>query len=216
MPPRPRSVAPRQTARRAEICRTAAQVFKARGFEATSVNDIARALGMTKAGLYHYISGKDALLFEIHNFGMDQIDAEVLVPARAVEDPEERLRQLITRHARIVTRAQGAVTQLVDEVRGLTPANRKKIERRMRVYFDLLRDTLEELRDAGRLRDVDLTVATFGVLSMILRLPYWFKPGRRLNAEQVSAQIADLALAGVLKPAPVRRRRLRLVTPTEH
>ena len=40
--------------RRADMCRTAAQLFRDRGFDATSVSDVARALGMTKAGLYHY------------------------------------------------------------------------------------------------------------------------------------------------------------------
>lgn len=199
------------TARRAEICRTAAQVIRDRGFEATSVNDIARALGITKAGLYHYISGKDALLLEILTFGMDQIDAEVVVPVRQVEDPEERLRQIIIRHARIVTRAQGAVTHLGNEVRGLPAAMRKKVERRHRVYFDLIRDTLNELHLQGRLNDVDQTVAAFSILSAILWLPRWFRPGGALNAEQVSVEIAKIALGGLLRPAPIRRRKLRLV-----
>ena len=44
--------------RRAEICRTAAQIFRERGYDATSVSDIARALGITKAGLYHYFESK--------------------------------------------------------------------------------------------------------------------------------------------------------------
>jgi TetR/AcrR family transcriptional regulator, cholesterol catabolism regulator len=201
----------RLLARRAEICRTAAQIIRERGYDATSVNDIARALGMTKAGLYHYISGKEALLIEIMTFGMDQIDAEVIVPARQIEDAEERLRSIIVRHARIVTRAQGAVTNLTDEVRGLPAAARKKVERRMRVYFDLVRDTMAELKTAGRLQDVDLTVATFSVLGMILFLPRWFRQGGRLNAERVSTEIARFALAGLVRPKPARPRRLRLV-----
>lgn len=209
--PAQRQTALSQTARRAEICRTAAQVIRERGFEATSVNDIARALGITKAGLYHYISGKDALLLEILTFGMDQIDAEVVVPARAIEDPEERLRQIIIRHARIVTRAQGAVTNLGNEVRGLPAVMRKKVERRHRVYFDLIRDTINELQLQGRLNEVDQTVATFSILSAVLWLPRWFRTGGRLNAEQVSVEIARIALGGLLRPAPIRRRKLRLV-----
>src|SRR2546422_9262831 len=99
---------PRLDARRAEICRAAAQIFRDRGFDATSVSDIARALGMTKAGLYHYFTSKEALLFEIMMFGLERVHDEVLVPARAVKDPEARLRQLIERHGRIATRAPGA------------------------------------------------------------------------------------------------------------
>jgi AcrR family transcriptional regulator len=90
-----RQPVPRLDNRRAEICRTAAQIILEQGYDATSVNDIARALGMTKAGLYHYISSKEALLFEIMSFGMDQIEAEVVAPLAGVSDPEERLRQIL-------------------------------------------------------------------------------------------------------------------------
>ena len=141
--------------RRAEICRTAAQIFRERGYDATSVSDIARALGITKAGLYHYFESKEALLFEITAYGLDRVRDDVIVPVRGIRDPEERLRQLVIRHANIATHGRGAVAQLVDEVRALPPGSRKQLEERMRAYFDLVRDTLRELRAAGRLRDVD-------------------------------------------------------------
>jgi AcrR family transcriptional regulator len=192
--------------RRAEICRTAARIFRDRGFNATSVSDIARALGMTKAGLYHYFVSKEALLFEIIAFGLDQVRDEVIAPVRAVRDPEARLRQLVIRHARIVTRAHGAVTSLVDETRALPPQARKKVERRMRVYFDLVRDTLAELQTAGRLRRVDPTVAAFSVLGTILWLPRWFRHEGRLTEEQVADEVANIALGGLLRPR-VRARR---------
>jgi TetR/AcrR family transcriptional regulator, cholesterol catabolism regulator len=210
MPAR-RQPAPGPAERRAEICRTAAQMIRARGFAATSVNDIARALGITKAGLYHYISSKEALLDEVLSFGMDQVDAEVVAPVKAIADPEERLRQLVIRHAGIVTRAHGAVTQLVDEVPHLPPAARRRVTKRMRKYFDLLRDTLSELKAAGRLGDVDPTVAAFSILGMIHWLPRWFRQGRRLTATRVAEEIARLALGGLLRPAPDRAGRLRLV-----
>ena len=146
-------------ARRARMCRTAAQLFRDRGYDATSVSDVARALGMTKAMMY----------------GLERVRDEVIVPVRTVRDPEERLRQLIVRHARIATRGQGAIAHLGDEIRALPSSGRRQIERRMRIYFDLIRDTLVELKTAGRLRDVDPTVATFGLLGMILWLPRWFR-----------------------------------------
>src|SRR2546425_13376671 len=87
--------------RRAEICRTAAKIFRDRGFDATAMSDIARALRMTKAGLYHYFASKEAMLFEIMTFGLERMEEEVIAPARLVRDPEARLRQLVMTHARI-------------------------------------------------------------------------------------------------------------------
>jgi len=128
---------------------------------------------------------------------------------RGMRDPEERLRELVVRHACIATHGRGAVAQLVDEVRALPAANRKVLEERMRLYFDLVRDTLKQLRALGRLRNVDPTVATFGLIGTILWLPRWFRQNGRLTQEQVAHQIADIALGGLLKApeTPKRKRR---------
>lgn len=198
--------------RRGEICRTAAQIFLDRGYDATSVSDIARALGMTKAGLYHYFDSKEALLGEIITYGLDRVRDDVVVPSRAMRDPEERLRQLIVRHACITTHGRGAVAHLSGEIRALPSAARRQTEERMRQYFDLIRETLYELKAAGRLRKVDPTVAAFSLLGMILWVPRWFRHNGRLTQEQVAREIADMALGGLLRPkrrASQPRRRLK-------
>jgi len=200
---------PPHSARRAEICRTAARVFRDRGFDGTSVGEVARALKMTKAGLYHYFTGKEALLFETISFGLDQVRDEVTEPARAIVDPEARLREFIVRHARVTLRAHGAIASLVDETRALPPHERRRIEERMRVTFDLMRNTLTELKGLGRLREVDVTVAAFSLLGMILWIPRWFRPGRRLTEHQVAEEVANLALVGLLHPPAARQRRAR-------
>ena len=186
--------------------RTVAQIFRDRGFDATSVSDIARALGLTKAGLYHHFESKETLLFEIMMFGLDKVRDEVIVPVRAIRDPEERLRQLILRHGRIITRGQGAVAHLGDEIRALPPASRRQIENRMRIYFDLVRDTLDELKADGRLRNVDLTVATFSLIGMIVWLPRWFRQDGRLTQDQVAKELATLALGALVRRRPKSKR----------
>ncbi|HEX8494972.1 MAG TPA: TetR/AcrR family transcriptional regulator [Pyrinomonadaceae bacterium] len=186
--------------RLAEIYRTAAQIILRKGYDATSVNDIANALGMTKAGLYHYISGKKELLFDIMNFGLDELDEEVAIPAKAINDAEARLRFIVSSHAQLVTRGQGAITILVDEVTALTPAQFRKITHRKREYFDYLRDLLDELKSAGKLQDLDTTAATFCLLGMINWLSRWFRQDGALTAEQAAAEIVKIALGGLLLP----------------
>jgi AcrR family transcriptional regulator len=190
--------------RRVDMYRTVAQLFRDRGFDGTSVSDIARALGLTKAGLYHHVDSKEALLFEILTFGLDTVRDEVLLPVMQIRDPEARLRELIVRHARIITRGRGAVAHIGDEIRALPPTARRKIERRMRVYVEVVRRTLDELKAAGRLRPVDRTTAAFSVIGMILWLPRWFRPNGRLTQDQVADGIAEIALAGLVIPAPRR------------
>ena len=185
--------------RLAEVYRTAAQIILRKGYDATSINDIANALGMTKAGLYHYINGKKELLFDIMNFGLDELDEEVAKPARTIADPSARLRFIIASHAQLVTRGQGAITILVDEITALTPAQNRMITRRKREYFNRLRDVLNELKTAGKLHDVHTTVATFSLLGMINWLSRWFRQDGDLTQEQVAEQIATIALHGLLR-----------------
>jgi AcrR family transcriptional regulator len=190
--------------RLAEIYRTAAQIILRKGYDATSVNDIANALGMTKAGLYHYINGKKELLFDIMNFGLGELDEEVAGPAKAIADPAARLRFVIAAHARLVTRGQGAITILVDEITALTPAQQRKITQRKRGYFDFLRGTLDELKAEGKLQDVDTTAAAFSLLGIVNWLSRWFQQGGALTDEQAADQIVRIALHGLLRPTRLK------------
>jgi hypothetical protein len=76
----------------------------------------------------------------------------------------------------------------------------------MRIYVDLVRDTLGEIGKTGRLRDVDPTVATFSLIGMILWFPRWFRHGGRLTPEMAADEIANMALGGLLQATAGRGR----------
>jgi len=194
----------REPNRLGEIYRAAARIIREKGFDGTSMNDIAEAVGLTKAGLYHHISGKRDLLFGIMTYGMDALEQEVIVPARALEDAEQRLRTIIHNHVRLITSrsnsdGNNAVTIVLDEVAGLTPPQRRKIDQRKRAYVDLIRDILRDLAADGKLNAVDITTAAFALLGMILWLSRWYNPEGRLSPEQVAEEVAKAALTGLLR-----------------
>src|SRR5260370_13841377 len=198
--------------RLAEVYRTAAQIILRKGYDATSINDIANALGMTKAGFYNYINGKKELLLDFVNCGFEDLEEEVITPAHSIPDTAARLRFIIASHARLVTRGDGAITILVDEITALTPAQNRKITRRKRAHFDRLREVLNKLKSEGLLQDVDTTVATFSLLGMINWLSRWFMQDGALTEEQVAEEIVKIALNGLLRPeSRVAQRGLRVV-----
>jgi TetR/AcrR family transcriptional regulator, cholesterol catabolism regulator len=191
--------------RLADIYRAAARIICEKGYDATSMNDIADAVGITKSGLYHHVSGKRNLLFSIMNFGLDSLEEQVIVPARAVTDAEQRLRAIITSHVHLITsrstrQGNNPVTIVLDEVAGLTPAQRRKTDQRKRAYVALIRETLEQLKAEGKLRELDVTAASFSLLGMILWLSRWYNPEGRLTPEQVSEEVAKIARGGLLRP----------------
>ena len=185
--------------RTVDIYTKAAEIFHEQGFDATSMSTIAAAVELTKAGLYYYIESKEDLLFAIMNYAMERLETEVIDPSRAVADPDARLRSIVTRHGRLLTEGNKAITILTDEIEGLKPKHRKLILDRKRVYFDFVRDTLEALRSAGKLRNVNTTVATFGLFGTLLWLPRWFRPEGRLSSERVIDEIVGIATRGLLQ-----------------
>ena len=109
-----------------EIYVKAARIFHEKGFDATSMNDLAEAFQLTKAGLYYYIKSKEELLFAIMSFGMDCLERHVLTPARAEPDAERRLRLILKAHARLLTEGSKAIAILSDEMAGLSAKHRRQ------------------------------------------------------------------------------------------
>ena len=189
--------------RRAEIYNAAAKIICEKGFDAMTMNDIAQAVGMTKAGIYHYINGKKDMLYGVMSYGMDSLENNVIAPASECTDAQQRLREIISNHAKLISAGNNTIAIVVDEVMGLSPAHRKKINQRKRVYLDFIRDTLRQLKEEDRLKEVDITVAAFSILGMILWLSRWYRKDGKLGSQQVTDEILKIALGGVLQ-TPVR------------
>ena len=181
------------------IYRVAAEIMCEKGYEATSMNDIADAVGLTKAGIYHYISGKENLLFEIMSYAMDMVDQDVMHPAQEIVDAEERLHTIVERHAKRILEVGGAVTILLEEMYALTPAHRRVIRARKRAYFDMLRQTLDELAAEGKLRDINPAIATFSLFGMINWISRWYKRDGKLSPQEILRDFHQVAANAVLR-----------------
>ncbi|MCB1024702.1 MAG: TetR family transcriptional regulator [Acidobacteria bacterium] len=184
-----------------EICLAAAEIFFTKGYNATSLNDIADALNITKPALYYYFASKQDLLYQIISLGLDSVRDEVLDPAREIVDPEERLRFIIRNHARLSAGGDHAVIIISHEDNALSFQQREEMLRRRREYFDFIRDTLAELSDQGKVRDIDLTTATFTILGMIIWLSRWFSPNGKMSVKDVCDGVCEMAMQGVIKHA---------------
>ncbi len=183
----------------AEIYRVAANIINEKGYEATSMNDIARKLKLTKAGLYYYIDGKRDLLFAIIKFGMQQLEDNVLEPCQAIEDPEERLKEIIERHTILILELGGSISILTDEIQSLTPANRKKIVAMKRVYMDFVRKTLRELRSQKKMRQINLNITAMNLFAVILGVARWYSPRKGWGSAKVAREISKFVMGAIVK-----------------
>lgn len=187
-----------------DICRIAARVFYEKGYDGASMQDIAKAVGLTKAGLYHHVGSKDRLLFEIMNYGMDILDETVLQKVKEVADPRERLRQTIIGHIDLIVRARDLeITVILHENRSLKGALRKKINARKREYIHYIENLIAQVQEqAGGKPLLSPSLATFALLGMINWLYQWFQPEGPTKQSELTQAYADFFFRGLLESAP--------------
>src|ERR1700740_2023785 len=179
---------------RQEILRTAARLFQQRGYDATSMNDVAAALKLSKGGLYHHFQGKDEILFEIMNHAMEITEERVLAPVRSIPDPEDRLRSLIRRHMEVVLSPRDReITVMLHENHPLPPVLRKRINSRKKEYVHFVESLIADVQRARQARSgVSPRAAAFALLGMINWIYQWYKPEGALQAHNLIPQFTDL------------------------
>jgi AcrR family transcriptional regulator len=195
-----RPAATRRSNRRVQILRRAAHLFLKRGFEGTSMDDIAGALKITKPALYYYFKSKQHLLAAIIDHAQDILQARLQEVIETSTTDEELLHRALHMHALGITHADDAAYSLlgIEETRYLLPADRRRISRRKKEYIDFIRDTLNRLKAQGKLRHVETTAAAYSLAAIVLWIPKWYKRGGRLSAQEVADEIANLALQLVI------------------
>ena len=185
---------------RQEILRAAARLFQQQGYDATSMNDVAAALRLSKGGLYHHFQSKDEILFHIMSHAMDITEERVIKAARRVEEPEERLRTLIRLHIGVVLSEEDReITVMLHENHPLPPALRRKINGRKKDYIHfveiLIADVQRQRKSSGT---VTPRAGAFALLGMINWIYQWYKPGSALTGGAIVSQFTEIFFRGAL------------------
>ena len=190
-------------ARAVDIYREAARIISEKGFDATSMGDIAETVDLTKGGLYYYIKGKKALLYAIMNFVLNLLEEDIIAIAREEEDQDVRLASLLSGYVRLVIDEPSAMNILVNEEEGLDAAYRPKIMERKKAFADFLRDSIVAvLRKQDRVSALDPTVAAHSVLGMVHGVVLWYKTECDLGPDELVDQVTQLALRGLIIDPP--------------
>jgi AcrR family transcriptional regulator len=185
---------------RQEILRTAARLFQQRGYDATSMNDVAAALKLSKGGLYHHFQSKDEILFHIMSHAMEITEERVINVARRIEDPEERLQTLIRLHIEVVLSEEDReITVMLHENHPLPPALRRKINSRKKDYVHFVENLIADVqRRRNSTSPVTPRAAAFALLGMINWIYQWHKPGGTLTGDAIVRQFTDIFFRGAI------------------
>jgi AcrR family transcriptional regulator len=191
MPARSR---PDRRDRHGAIMDAAARLFVARGYESTTLAEVAEASGVSKPTLYHYVASKDRLLFDLVRDRQERASA-VLGGLEALDaDPRAKLIAAIRFHVRAII-ATPLETQLVlEQSRSLVVEHRAEMRRLQARYFDAFAAIVAATRPAPEATRDDLaTLVALGACNWVYR---WYRPGR-WSADEIAEGFADVLLDGV-------------------
>jgi AcrR family transcriptional regulator len=182
--------------RRLAILRAAAGVFRDRGYEGASMDEIAERLDMAKGNLYYYFKNKQELLFFCQDHSLDRlIEAAREIESLAARE-DEKLRRLVVEHVVcVLDELDGASAHtefhvLPDELRARLLAKRDAYESRVRALVAAGIKT-------GVFASVDAKMATLALLGALNAAPRWYRPGGPRSAEAIGEQFAALFLDGL-------------------
>jgi TetR/AcrR family transcriptional regulator, cholesterol catabolism regulator len=183
---------------RGSILEVATRLFGAQGYTGTTMRDIASAVGVLPGSLYTHIDGKEDLLLEIVEAGIDKFLALGYAAVAGPGNAEDRIRQLIKGHVAIV--AQNAERTLVvfHQWRYLTGENLARIVEKRRQYELIMTTVVEDGRREGIFNsELDLKTSVLGLLGALNWTAEWYKPDGPDSGEEIGSRLADAILLGL-------------------
>lgn len=184
------------TTTRGRILEEAARLFTEKGYEAASMQELAEALGLSKAALYHHFRSKEDLLREISLRALEGL-LEATREATTHPDPEEALRLFMEAHARYFEERRSFFVAMLQGLESLSSEKRAVIVTLRDRYEASLRSLLERGMEARRFRPLDAALAGRGILGMLNWMIRWFRPGGPMRAEEVARFYYHLLLRGL-------------------
>jgi len=174
----------------------AVQLFNEQGYDATSVADLARRLGLTKSALYHHFASKEELLAVALEAALGGLEAVLDQPGAREGAASDRLRFVLTGATDVLVEQLPAVTLLL-RVRGNSAVEQAALERR-RVFDHRVTALVAEAQAEGSVRDdVDAAVAARLLFGMINSVVEWYRPGGGVDGDRLGHDIVRIALDGL-------------------
>ena len=182
--------------KRGAVLLAAVRMFNQRGFHATSLDDVAASLGVTKPMIYHYLGTKDQVLFECLSNGLQQLRAAaedaVLQPGTSLD----RLRKFLCSYAESMMHDFGRCVVRTGED-SLSPESRAQFRKLKGEIDRVLRDMIEAAAADGSAKIGDVKLTAFAFAGALNWTALWHLPEGPLQANEIASRIADILIGGI-------------------
>ncbi len=183
-----------------EVLQSAANIFFAKGFHATSIEDVARDVGLLKGSLYYYIKSKDDLLFRLLLAGIEDSDAFIARHIDPAGDPVEQLERAIRAQIDYIIQNRVQFGLFLHEFDSLSGKRQHKLISVMSRYNARFVELVRRGQQQGKLMPGEPWIVVNGVLGMCNWLYRWYDTDEISDPEQVKQIFLRMLLEGIRKP----------------
>jgi AcrR family transcriptional regulator len=182
--------------KREAVLKAAVKLFNEKGFRATSLDDVASDLRVTKPTIYHYFRSKDEVLFECCRIGLSMIEEAANGVATANGSGLARLRALMEKYAEIMTMDYGrSVTGTTDSE--LAPGSRAELRRLKSTIDRSIRSVIADGIADGSIAPCDVRTAAFMIAGALNWIARWYDPAGPLTAAEIARRSVDFLVNGL-------------------
>jgi len=185
--------------RRSDVYCKALDLFIQNGYNGTSISMIAKALGMSKANLYHYFSSKEDLFYKLYLDYLGKHFIPIIEEAEQVPDSKERIAYVL-RKLTLLNTTDKAPRVLIPDIINLNRSHHSEIISIWRRAYDVVCNSIKELQQSGKAVKFRESFQTFLGFGMAFWTVYWFDYGRQVNAEELAETLVQTFLNGLLRP----------------
>jgi AcrR family transcriptional regulator len=184
---------------RLRICAAALNLFLEQGYDNTALSQIAKASGITKAGLYHYFPNKEVLLYEVHKMHVEKNFLPLLDEIERIPDPSARIELFMRHYISLMTKDPYAKL-LIQEAKRLDDDHAEEIKEAWKRAYHIVHVSLTELQMSGRHKRLNVPFAALSMIGMMTWILYWFDYSRQDSVEELTKNFLEIFLHGVERP----------------
>ncbi len=187
------------------ILREAARLFREKGYNASTLREVAKQSGIQGGSVYHHFSSKQDILFQIMDCTMSGLRNNLAESIREIGDPVKKLRKAIRCHIEHHIVDPDATFVTDTELRSLENGNDARIAVKRREYENVFAEIVRDGVRAGLMNVDNVSLACKAILQMCTGVSLWFKPGGSLTIHEIAENYADFVCHGVKGRAKARK-----------
>lgn len=184
--------------RKNQIESVAIEIFFEFGYQKASLRHIGRKVGVTQSAIYYHFKNKEEILYSIIEDISNQLLFRLIECRRKQKDPVKRLGNAILIQIGLMKKERKKVKILIEDKKLLGEELQRLVKEKERTVYNFYLDTIKEIQQLKKLKDIEPTTAVFAIIGQINWLYHWYRPDGRIDIEEIAENLVRMIMFGLI------------------